>query len=197
MELSPFRGALLPLEQKASPPAGFRLAAVLLGLSHWWGRDARLFAIRRSHKLRDHAGQVGFPGGKMEAQDQSLAHTALRESHEEIGLNPSRVKLLGQLSAVPTPSLFWIVPFVGLLDTVGWVPSIDSGEVDELLVLRRNALENPANYVQRGAIVRASLSFPRHEYQICEPPIWGASAHMVHELLSRWRGISAPLAKGG
>lgn len=196
MSLDAYRASLIALEQGEPERAGFRFAAVLLGLCDWWGPEGHLLAIRRAHKLRDHGGQLGFPGGKHEASDPSLAHTALRESQEEIGLSPERVTLLGRLSAVPTPSMFWIVPFVGVVDTAGWTPRIDSGEVDELLRLGRGALQDPENYHRQGYFERAGYRVPRHEYRICEPPLWGASAHMVHELLTRFGRVKDPKAPG-
>lgn len=196
MELSPYQGALIPIDAPEPRRIGFRPAAVLLGLCQWWTPQGRLFAIRRALALRDHGGQIGFPGGKAEDSDAGLVETALRETHEEIGLEPARVQVLGRLSGVPTPSGFWIVPFVGLLDTQSWIPRIDSGEVDELLYLSRVDLQNPKNYLQRGHFQRAGHRVPRHEYQVCEPALWGASAHMVHELLSRWSSIKNP-SRGG
>lgn len=193
MELGAYQRALIPLGQPVgsglSLGPGFRMAAVLLGLCRWEEPVGRLFAIRRSRQLRDHGGQIGFPGGKVEEGDASLAETALRETQEEIGLEPARVTLLGRLSPVPTPSRFLIVPFVGFLNTEAWVPRVDPAEVDELLYLERRALEDKKNYLQRGYFERAGYRVPRHEYQICEPPLWGASAHMVHELMTRWRKI--------
>lgn len=196
LNLDSHRAALIPLEQGVRERAGFRFAAVLLGLCNWWNPGGHLLAIRRALGLRDHGGQLGFPGGKQEAQDLSLAHTALRESQEEIGLAAQRVTLLGRLSPVATPSMFWIVPFVGVIDDFDWRPRIDRGEVDALLRLDRRALEDPANYRQQGYFERAGYRVPRHEYRICEPPLWGASAHMVHELLTRFARVHPSKAPG-
>lgn len=189
LDLSTYKSALIPIERAVEARAGFRFAAVLLGLCDWWKPGGHLLAICRASSLRDHGGQVGFPGGKQEAQDPSLAHTALRESREEIGLEHQRVTLLGRLAPVATPSMFWIVPFVGLIDTRGWTPKIDPGEVERLLTLKRDELEDPANYLQEGYLERGGYRVPRHEYRICQPSLWGASAHMVHELLTRFARV--------
>lgn len=191
LNLAAYRSALIPVEQGVRARAGFRFAAVLLGLCDWWGPGAHLLAIRRAHSLRDHGGQLGFPGGKQEPQDSSLADTALRESQEEIGLSPERVTLLGRLSPVATPSMFWIVPFVGVVDPRDWTPRVDTGEVDALLRLERTALQDPTKYRQQGYFERAGYRVPRHEYRICEPALWGASAHMVHELLTRFARVES------
>lgn len=190
VDLSLYKSALIPTERSVEAKVGFRFAAVLLGLCDWWGSAGHLLAIRRASALRDHGGQVGFPGGKQEVQDPSLAHTALRESQEEIGLDAERVTLLGRLAPVATPSMFWIVPFVGIVDARGWTPQIDPGEVEQLLRLKRDALEAPENYLQQGFFERAGYRVPRHEYRICEPPLWGASAHMVHELMTRFARVN-------
>lgn len=194
MDLSRYQRALIATHAYFPPRPDYRLAAVLLGVCRWWEPGGHLFAIRRALHLRDHGGQIGFPGGKVQAGDESLMQAALRETEEEIGLGPERISVLGRLRAVPTPSRFWIVPFVGVLDTQGWIPRVDPGEVDELLYLSRDALLDQKNYLQRGFFQRAGQRVPRHEYSVCEPALWGASAHMVHELLSRWAPLRADKA---
>src|SRR5512138_1389868 len=71
-----------------------------------------LFIVRKSDLAR-HPGQIAFPGGRAEPSDRDLAHTALRETHEELGISPDRIEVLGLLDDVPTPTQFVITPVVG------------------------------------------------------------------------------------
>lgn len=94
--------------------AAIRAAAVLVPLVPR-GATLDLLLTRRTATLRDHAGQVSFPGGKIEAADASPAAAALREAHEEIGLDPSRVAIVGVLGSYLARSGYRIVPVVARL----------------------------------------------------------------------------------
>ena len=110
------RAALLdPVEAQGIEVAGSQDAAVLAAL---FERDGELHAVftRRRGDLRIHAGQVSFPGGRREPGDADLVATALREAHEEIGLDPAAVTVLGALHPTPTVvSDIAIYPVVGLI----------------------------------------------------------------------------------
>src|ERR671921_769179 len=97
------------------PPPGTdtRLAAVLVPIIVE-GEDARVVYTVRKDDLADHAGQISFPGGSMEARDTSLLETALREAQEEIDLSPDLVEVVGELEEMYIPpSNFCVSPFVG------------------------------------------------------------------------------------
>ena len=109
-------------------------AAVLLAL-RGSGAKQQLLLTRRAEHLNIHRGEVAFPGGKWEQGDSSLMFTALRESHEEVGLLPDSVEVIGQLKACPTRAGMLVTPFVGLipehqelfpnpeeLESLFWVP---------------------------------------------------------------------------
>lgn len=78
--------------------------------------NPEVILTRRTEHMTTHKGQVAFPGGKQDASDQSLLHTALRESHEEIGLEPSLVQIVGQLSEVVSLHGIRVTPYVGFID---------------------------------------------------------------------------------
>jgi 8-oxo-dGTP pyrophosphatase MutT (NUDIX family) len=97
------------------PLASTKAAAVLLPLFERGG-EIHVWLVRRPTSMRSHAGQVAFPGGKSDAADDSLRATALRETHEELGIDPARVDVLGALDDVHTyVSGFTISPWVGWL----------------------------------------------------------------------------------
>ena len=105
---------LLTPDQDPHLPEHAHPAAVLLPLLQT-PQGLELVFTRRSRQLRHHPGQVSFPGGRMDATDPSLWHTALRESWEEIGLKPELCQPLAQLQAQHTISGFALTPFIGLI----------------------------------------------------------------------------------
>ncbi|NJK32634.1 MAG: CoA pyrophosphatase [Deltaproteobacteria bacterium] len=142
--------------------------------------------IERSSQLRQHAGQLAFPGGKPEASDRDLLDTALREAEEEVGLPRELVSVIGRLHPVPTPSGFMIVPFVGRVRG-DWTPRLASGEVERIVIPRLRTLMDPSVYRTTGRVEWRGFHYDMHEYRIGDPPLWGATARMVWDLLERLR----------
>ncbi len=149
-------------------------------------RDAEgaLHAVftRRRHDLRSHAGEISFPGGRQDDGDEDLRATALRETHEEIGLPADRVVLAGALP--PTPTIvtnYAIYPFVGAIEPgFAWVPA--ATEVAEVLELRLREVR--AGHGMRR-LVRKGVPFRTDTYEVGETMIWGATARIVRDLLER------------
>ncbi len=137
---------------------------------------------RRRSDLRRHAGEISFPGGRRDPQDASLTDTALREAREEIGLDPDRVTLLGELGATATfVTNYLIHPFVGLISAgLTWRPS--PHEVDAVLEL-------PIEELRRGrtrtSIERRGFTFQTDAYVVDGHLIWGATARILEQLLER------------
>lgn len=176
-------------DDPASPvpdAAGLRWAAVMALLLRDAADDPdpRLLLIERHSALSVHAGQLAFPGGKPEPHDRSLLDTALREAEEEVGLPIAETTVLGRLPPVPTPSGFFIMPFVGLAP-YGWQPRAVASEVHAILTPSLQRLADPA--IHRIASLRTwkGRSYAMHEYAVHDPPLWGATALMVWELLRR------------
>jgi 8-oxo-dGTP pyrophosphatase MutT (NUDIX family) len=144
----------------------------------------RLLLIERAAGLRSHAGQLAFPGGKPEPVDTDLLATALREAREEVGLDPHRVQILGRLDSVPTPSGFMIVPYVGRVDA-DWTPRCNSSEVRRVLTPSLARLAEPSIHRVTDRRSWRGRVWELHEYAIADPPLWGATARMVWDLLRR------------
>ena len=89
-------------------------ASVLIPLIEFEGKLFVIFT-KRSKNLRTHAGQISFPGGKSDSQDLNSLETALRETHEEIGLIPEKVEILGRLDQILSLHNYLVTPFVGLV----------------------------------------------------------------------------------
>lgn len=180
---------LLPVDAPVGDPGELRLAAVLVGLqtpeSGACEPDAlELVMMERAHSLRTHAGQIAFPGGKHESADSSLLHTALREAEEEIGLIPHSVEILGRLTPVPTPSGFWVVPFVGWITRPQpWV--LDPREVARLVVAPVRELRDKSRWEEEGVRRFRDQDFVLYRFRLADADLWGASARMVDELLRR------------
>ncbi|SMO64468.1 NUDIX hydrolase [Solitalea koreensis] len=131
-----------------------------------------------------HSGQIGLPGGKMEPEDRSLIQTALREAKEEIGIDPSRTTILGELSDVYIPPSKFLVKVV--LAYVNHRPSFTLyvKEVNELLEIKLTELLDDTIISERSIINSQELQFNAPCYILNDKVIWGATAMMLSEL--RW-----------
>lgn len=141
----------------------------------------QVLLTRRTDHLHHHAGQISFPGGRMEDDDKSLVETALREANEEVGLVASALEILGVLPVFGTPSGFCITPVVGLL---GENPALrlDAFEVAEAFEVPLDFLLEQANYqshrIRWLGGVRQVFAVPYGGRFI-----WGATAGMLHMLM--------------
>jgi 8-oxo-dGTP pyrophosphatase MutT (NUDIX family) len=154
-------------------------AAVLVGLVDREGGPALLLTQRTEH-LRDHAGQICFPGGRIEPDDASAAAAALREAGEEIGLDPARVAIIGQLPPYQTVTGFRIDPVVGWISPPFELRP-DPYEVAEAFEVPLHFVLDPENHrrqsYRRGPVTRAYYVLP---YQ--GRFIWGATAGILVNL---------------
>ncbi len=158
-------------------------AAVLVGLVP--GDAPGVLLTRRHAGLRRHGGQVAFPGGRADAVDRDAEATALREAHEEIGLHPSRVELVGRLRDYVTGTGFRITPVLGIVEPGGvYVAAPD--EVDAIFLLPLGTLLD-AEAPMRGGVMtkgqwREFWVWPHPEHRI-----WGVTANILVELAERLR----------
>ena len=163
-------------------PGEPRAAAVLVGIVA--RADAPGVLLTRRHDgLRHHAGQVSFPGGRIEPEDASPAAAALREAREEVGLLPQQARLLGYLDPLLTVTGFRVVPVLAMLDP-GFVPVPDPGEVAEAFEVPLDLLLDP------DRLERIELTFggrPRHvlQYRYDQQRIWGVTASILFNLRER------------
>jgi 8-oxo-dGTP pyrophosphatase MutT (NUDIX family) len=167
-----------------APPPLLR-AGVLIPLL-WRGHGIEMLLTRRTDTVLTHKGQISFPGGQREDADTETVETALRESYEEIGLEPSRVTVLGELDDVFTAvSSFVITPVVGLVDgdIDGLRPAPD--EVRSLLIVPVDRLLNPQVHTTETRSV-GDQHYRIHYYTVGDDVIWGATGRIVYQFLQAW-----------
>lgn len=157
-------------------------AAVLIPLVM---RDRLMVLLtERTKHLSSHSGQVAFPGGKADAQDVDATATALREAHEEVGLEPQFVQILGHLPAYTTGSAFVVTPVVALVPE-GFSITPNPYEVADVFEVPLEFLMNPAHHrhhaVDWAGKRREWLSMPYMDAEM-ERFIWGATAGMIRNL---------------
>lgn len=157
-------------------------AAVLFPIVRREEGDTVLLTQRTAH-LKDHPGQISFPGGRVEPEDGSAVDTALRETLEEIGLAEEHVEVIGFLPEYRTGTGFRVTPVVGLV-TPPFAITPDPFEVAEVFEVPLDFLLNPANHQRHSVHYRGALrqyyAMPYQDYFI-----WGATAGMIHSLFER------------
>ncbi len=167
----------------ALKPAGnIRAAAVLVGLIERGG-ELHVLLTQRSDALPTHAGQIAFPGGKIDPQDAGPLECALRETFEETGVAPEFVEPTGFLDVYQTGTGFRIVPVVGLLKR-GFELVPEPGEVTEIFDIPLAHFMEPANHLRHSRVwqgrARQYYAMPYGERYV-----WGATAGMLRNLHDR------------
>jgi len=160
-------------------PKQLRPAAVLIPFCQGAGGTTVLLT-KRSPRLKSHPGQVAFPGGKQDPTDKDAVETALREAHEEVGLPPEHVEILGQMAPHVTVTGFKVTPVIGWIETP-WATKIDQSEVAEVFTTPADMVLDPANFRIESRIWAGA---PRYYFTVPSGPyyIWGASARMLRAL---------------
>lgn len=161
------------------PEPDNRAAAVLVPLVKRPEGLTVLFTKRTEH-LSNHPGQISFPGGHTEEDDQSAQHAALRETEEEVGLAPSYIQVIGKLNDYVTRTGFRVTPVVGLVD-VPYPTKPDPHEVAEVFEVPLSFLMNEKNHQKCSRVflgkTRYFWAMPYDDYYI-----WGATAGMLRNL---------------
>jgi 8-oxo-dGTP pyrophosphatase MutT (NUDIX family) len=174
---------ILPSDDGSLIQGDLRAAAVLIAL---FVREDTLHVVltKRTENVRTHQGQVAFPGGSFEAGDDSLERTALRESHEEVGLDPAHVRVLGVLEDLPTfVSGFQVRPFVGEIPhPYEFVP--DVSEVDHVFSPPLAVFADPSRR-REEVRQRDGREFVMTSYDVDGNLVWGATARMLEQLVDR------------
>ncbi|MFC7249659.1 NUDIX hydrolase [Halomicroarcula sp. GCM10025324] len=164
-----------------------REAAVIVPVVERTEGEAILFTKRAEH-LTDHPGQMSFPGGGREPEDDDLLATALREGNEEIGLDPMAVNVVGRLDDIRTITHYSVRPFVSRIPDREYRPNDE--EVAEVVTLPVAALTDLGNYESEQRDHPYYGEIRLHFFYVDGYTVWGATARMLVQLLelaTDWR----------
>jgi 8-oxo-dGTP pyrophosphatase MutT (NUDIX family) len=180
----PYRRQESQLIESGTPAA----VLVLIGLVSSI-QDPEIFITRRTDLVETHKGQFAFPGGVCDPEDhldQGLVTTALRETYEEVGIQPSEVKIVGRLPELWTVTGFLVTPVVGLLkplvEEVQLSPS--PNEISEMFWISLRQLSGPGVY-RKEYYQLGQVRYPIDVFQVGERRIWGATGSILKNLLDR------------
>lgn len=156
-------------------------------------QGTQVILTRRTDHLRDHPGQISFPGGRCEAADSDPAETALRETQEEIGLAAEHLEILGYLPDYCTGTGYRVTPVVATTKSPVTLSSLQADvlEVAEIFTVPLDFLLNPANHTRHALLVRGNM---REYHAMSYGPyfIWGATAGMIVSLVQRCGIVHRP-----
>jgi len=190
-----FSKILQQREHSPFPVKDFLPAGVLVPL--FVKNDAfQVLFTQRSMTVRDHKGQISFPGGMYESHDQDLLATALRETEEELGIPSAKVEVVGRLSELITPTGYHITPYVGIIPH-GIVYRLNEEEISGIIEVPLEHLLAPQNMrLERGEFFNRQTEMPYFEYE--QHVIWGATGRITRELVEltleyrKKQGIETP-----
>jgi len=166
-------------------------SAVLVPIYYKQGQYYILFT-KRTDRVKEHKGQISFPGGAHHKGDRTLVDTALRESAEEIGLAPGEVKVLGELDDTLTETSNYVIsPFVALIPSP-YQFKVDGWEVEEIIEAPISALLDKDLHQQTRVIDIDGQAVTSYFYHYQGRVIWGATANILHQFLD----IFAEATKG-
>lgn len=163
-------------------PATLRDAAVLVPVVDR-GADSALLLTKRTEKLRSHSGQIAFPGGRIDPEDASAVHAALRETEEEIGLDASFIDVVGRMPDYVTGSGYRIAPVLATVRP-GFLLTINEDEVDDAFEVPLSFLMDPVNHRRESRVWEEQ---ERHFYTMPhgERYIWGVTAGIIRTIWER------------
>ena len=179
----------LRAQLKKAPPksidgAGMLLkeAAVLAPL-FWRGGEPWVYLTMRPLTMRQHAGQISFPGGARDAADLTPLHTALREADEELGIAPASVEVLGMLAGMPSITRYYVTPFVGVVPAgLKLRPNpTEVGEVIEAPLLRLRPEKRRLYEADRDVFV----------WDDAKHVVWGLTWRFIRELVEHAQAVNA------
>jgi len=166
------------------PADGRPSAAVLIPIYQARG-ELHIVLTKRTDRVEHHKGEISFPGGARDPEDADLIATALRESHEEIGLQRQHVEVIGRVDDFITVSQFHVTPYVGVIDPLAapyrWLPQ--EREVAEILEVPLQHLLDPVNLVRERRSMPDGRITDMESFRWRDHLVWGATARMLKNFL--------------
>ncbi|MFB5601558.1 MAG: NUDIX hydrolase [Nitrosopumilus sp.] len=171
-----------PINPEIQSDMDYRLAAVLVII---YGKTPLIIMTEKPKSMKFHAGEISFPGGKLDTNDSNLLDTALRETSEEIGLNVSKNEIVGQLNPVKTLTTgFLILPFVCMLEQIP--PLVTNSEVEKILHI---PLSPFLQTVAKDCDPSHNLMNEMYTFEYQKQIVWGASARILKQIENTLRFI--------
>ena len=164
-----------PINPKLETDENYRLASVLVVI---YGKDPIVVMTEKPKHMKFHAGEISFPGGKLDASDSDLLETALRETSEEIGLNITKDQIIGQLEPVVTlNSGFLILPFISVIDEIPTLAA--NAEVEKIFHI---PLESFLKTMAHDPDPSHNIIQEMYTFEYQNQTIWGASARILKQI---------------
>ncbi len=171
-----------PINPEIQSDMDYRLASVLVII---YGKTPLIIMTEKPKSMKFHAGEISFPGGKLDTNDSNLLDTALRETSEEIGLNVSKNEIIGQLNPVKTLTTgFLILPFVCMLEQIP--PLVTNSEVEKILHI---PLSPFLQTVAKDCDPSHNLMNEMYTFEFQKQIVWGASARILKQIENTLRFI--------
>ena len=178
--LSKLRAVLDPIDKKFQLEENLRLAAVLIPI---FLKNERVLLTKRTDFVKQHQGQIAFPGGKFDDKDGNLSTTALRETYEEVGIEPKAIEIIGKLDPVSTISHHYVHPYVGVISDDVSI-KINPDEVAEYFFVPLSKL------LEKETLKQGTFDGEnRFYYSVNDYKIWGITAGIVSDLIARIKSI--------
>ena len=175
MELDVIKSVLSSSIDPSLETADYRLASVLVVI---YGEKPIVIMTEKPKHMKFHAGEISFPGGKLDPEDSDLLETALRETREEIGLKITKEQVIGQLEPVVTlNSGFMILPFVAVLDSIPVLSP--NAEVEEIFHI---SLDSFLKTMARDPDPSHNLIQEMYTFEYQNKIVWGASARILKQI---------------
>ncbi|MAN28043.1 MULTISPECIES: NUDIX hydrolase [Mesonia] len=145
------------------------------------GETCLTLILRKTYK-GVHSAQIGFPGGREEEEDRDLMETALRETHEEVGVAPEEIKVLKKLTKIYIPpSNFWVQPYLGIAEQTPQFMKQES-EVEEILEVSLKDFLNDRNLIEKELSTSYAKNVLVPAFYLNEQIVWGATGMMLNEV---------------
>ncbi|UJG41471.1 MAG: CoA pyrophosphatase [Candidatus Heimdallarchaeum aukensis] len=165
---------LIPLDAPIKKIPELKLGTVLIPI---FPSSNQIMFTKRSNKMKNHPGQISFPGGAVE-EGETIVEACLRETNEEVGINNEKIQLLGRLPPLATSSNFFVYPIVGLVESDVKI-SVNPDEVEKVFFVQIEELLNDNNKV-----VEKESDSSKTYYLAGNYTIWGVTAQILEELFS-------------
>ena len=166
-----------PINPKIETDDKYRLASILVVI---YGKDPIVVMTEKPKHMKFHAGEISFPGGKLDSTDSDLLQTALRETSEEIGLTISKEQVIGQLEPVVTSnSGFLILPFISVIDEIP--PLLANCEVEKIFHI---PLESFLKTAAKDPDPSHNIIQEMYTFEYQNQIVWGASARILKQIQS-------------